>query len=133
MASGQTTNYGLNQWASEDPVLRKDFNEDNIKVDESLQAIEKQIPRIVTGTYMGNGEESQTIELGFQPKILMVSIRSGNNQGRIGESGVQIAFPGQDAYMLKITETGFVVSGEWNLGLNSTLDQYNPFRYIAFR
>ena len=133
MASGQTSNYGLNQWAAEDPVLRTDFNQDNAKLDASLGAIDKRIPRIVTGTYMGNGEESQTIELGFQPQILMVSVRSGNDQGRIVDSGVQIAFPDCPAYMLKITETGFIVSGDWNLGLNSTLDQYNPFRYIAFR
>ena len=33
MASGQTSNYGLNQWAAEDPVLREAFNQDNTKVD----------------------------------------------------------------------------------------------------
>ena len=37
MASGQTTNYGLNQWAAEDPVLRTDFNQDNAKLDAALE------------------------------------------------------------------------------------------------
>ena len=38
MASGQTTNYGLNQWAAEDPVLREDFNQDNAKLDAEIQS-----------------------------------------------------------------------------------------------
>ena len=29
MASNHTANFGLNQWAATDPVLREDFNEDN--------------------------------------------------------------------------------------------------------
>ena len=29
MASGQTTNYQLNQWEAEDKVLRTEFNADN--------------------------------------------------------------------------------------------------------
>ena len=33
MASGQTTNYGLNQWTSEDAVLREEFNRDNAKIE----------------------------------------------------------------------------------------------------
>ena len=37
MASGQTSNYGLNQWAAEDPVLRTDFNQDNAKLDAVLE------------------------------------------------------------------------------------------------
>lgn len=36
MASGQTENYGLNQWASEDAVLREEFNRDNAKINDAL-------------------------------------------------------------------------------------------------
>lgn len=37
MASGQTNNYGLNQWAAEDQVIRTEFNEDNLRIDEALK------------------------------------------------------------------------------------------------
>lgn len=36
MASNQTANYGLNQWAGSDRFLREEFNADNAKVDEAL-------------------------------------------------------------------------------------------------
>ena len=36
MASGQTENYGLNQWAAEDAVLREEFNGDNAKIEAAL-------------------------------------------------------------------------------------------------
>lgn len=39
MASGQTSNYGLNQWAAEDQVIRTEFNEDNAKIDTKIQAL----------------------------------------------------------------------------------------------
>ena len=51
MASGQTSNYGLNQWAAEDPVLRTDFNQDNAKLDAALEAT----PNFAVGSYAGNG------------------------------------------------------------------------------
>lgn len=37
MASGQTENYGLNQWAAEDAVLREEFNRDNAKLDMAIE------------------------------------------------------------------------------------------------
>lgn len=39
MASDQTANLGLNQWAADDPVLRADFNADNQKLDASLTRV----------------------------------------------------------------------------------------------
>ena len=32
----KTTNYQLNQWDADDPVIRTDFNEDNAKIDAAL-------------------------------------------------------------------------------------------------
>ena len=43
MASGQTTNYKLNQWQPEDKVLREEFNADNSKVEEALTGLAGQI------------------------------------------------------------------------------------------
>lgn len=53
MASGQTENYGLNQWAAEDAVLREEFNRDNAKISTELAGTGN--CHIVRGTYMGNG------------------------------------------------------------------------------
>lgn len=36
MASNQTEHYGLNQWAVEDKVLREEFNQDNAKLEATL-------------------------------------------------------------------------------------------------
>ena len=44
MANGQTGNYGLNQWAAEDKVIRTEFNEDNAKIDAALTELRAQIP-----------------------------------------------------------------------------------------
>ena len=132
MANGQTGNYGLNQWAAEDKVIRTEFNEDNAKIDAALEAMDKTIFRIVTGTYTGNNETSQTIELGFAPKIVIVATNGGFNSGRVHETGVQIAFIGQASAMLALTETGFTVSGDGQYGLNSARSSFNPFHYLAF-
>ena len=48
MASGQTENYGLNQWAAEDAVLREEFNRDNAKIDTLLTSLSN---RFFYGTY----------------------------------------------------------------------------------
>lgn len=36
MASNHTSNYQLNQWASQDQVLRAEFNQDNARIDAAL-------------------------------------------------------------------------------------------------
>ncbi len=73
MASGQTENCGLNQWAAEDAVLREEFNRDNEKVDAELV----QKVNLLFGTYTGNAADSkasytQQINLGFRPKAVIV-------------------------------------------------------------
>lgn len=71
MASGQTTNFGLNQWAEKDKVLREEFNQDNAKLDIAL----KEIPKIVTGIYQVPKEQlgqPYHISLGFRPKLVLV-------------------------------------------------------------
>ena len=46
MASGQTTNFGLNQWTAADKVLREEFNRDNVKLDTNLEAIRAACPYV---------------------------------------------------------------------------------------
>ena len=42
MASNYTEHYGLCQWEAADQVLRTDFNEDNAKIEEALNAFAEQ-------------------------------------------------------------------------------------------
>ena len=49
MASGQASNYGLNQWVAEDKVIRMEFNADNAKIGEALSTM----PKFITGSYVG--------------------------------------------------------------------------------
>ena len=42
-----TENYQLNQWESADRVLRTDFNEDNRKIDEALEACRTRDPQLL--------------------------------------------------------------------------------------
>lgn len=39
MASNYTENYGLCQWEATDQVLREEFNQDHVKIDETLKAL----------------------------------------------------------------------------------------------
>ena len=84
MSTNKTTHYQLNQWEAEDRVLRTEFNQDNAKLDSALtQAAQERaelqaaIPKIVTGTYTGNGAASRTITVGFTPKAVLVCTISG--------------------------------------------------------
>jgi len=93
MPSNFTKNYKLNQWEADDRVLRTDFNADNAKIDAALAAKAEEstvtslqseldaakatIPRIVFGTYTGDGAASRTISLGFTPKAVFVIRQNG--------------------------------------------------------
>ena len=107
MASNQTSNYKLNQWAAEDRIIREEFNSDNQKIETALTSIqataakvsskadtstlnskiatvnsqistvEAKIPKIVTGTYTGDGAEAKTISLGFTPKAVFTCTCNG--------------------------------------------------------
>lgn len=50
MATNQTKNYSLNQWALSDSVIMADFNADNEKVDEALSALSKRINSVENDT-----------------------------------------------------------------------------------
>lgn len=75
MASGQTANFGLNQWAAEDKVIRTEFNEDNAKIDAAL-------PRMITGNYSGTGTKNIIhYEIGAKPKLLLLMTDNSQNAG----------------------------------------------------
>ena len=89
MASNKhTTQYQLNQWQAGDPVLREDFNSDNLKLENALAALatalatkagndqlsaaEQTIPKVSAGSYVGDGTASKSISLPFTPKAVYV-------------------------------------------------------------
>ena len=86
MASNQTENYGLNQWLATDQVVHPDFNADNAKIDAALAGkvdqtdvdeLAETVPKLVAGSYTGDGAATQTITLGFTPKVVLVFSRRG--------------------------------------------------------
>ena len=143
MASGQTTNFGLNQWAAEDPVLRTDFNQDNAKLDAALAgkaeaadltALASEMLHISHGTYTGTGEAAQIhYSVGCRPKALIVT---SHNYYSALDPAVRLLFA-VDSLDIRITsdnkismtfndiasfdEDGFILDhshGNVNLGLN---------------
>ena len=120
MSTNKTQHYHLNQWEAEDKVLRAEFNQDNAKLDSALaQAAQERaelrsaIPKIVTGTYQGNGAASQTIPLGFAPKAVLTMTQSGlmyspNSSGYMFGG---LAIPGHSASHpgVEVTDAGFTV------------------------
>ena len=141
MASGQTSNYKLNQWAAEDKVLREEFNRDNA-------TLEAAVPKIVAGTYTGDGTENRIIDLGFTPNILFVC----NDSGTVYSSSATYAnyhgglvFKNRPAQVknvvyLSIVENGFQIAYAVNTPNGSNFTTYfntnsenSIYRYVALR
>lgn len=122
MASGQTTNSALNQWAPEDKVLREEFNQDNAKIDTALNSL-----GCVAGFYKGDGTAGRLVELGFQPSAVLI-VRDGgvfNHSGSVTTvSEGALAVKGRDAknysgsVSAAIAENGFQVWSAVNAGGN---------------
>ena len=79
MASSQTSNYKLNQWAASDKFLRTEFNSDNSKIDAALKALASRDTaldgakcELVMGSYTGDGTDSREIALGFRPSMVLI-------------------------------------------------------------
>ena len=110
----KTTNYQLNQWAKSDRVMMDDFNADNAKIDAALKANADAIAAVgyVTGTYTGTGSYPRTIDLGFQPKAVVVTTYTGytNNSGTPfgGVFGVGMPLSGY----AEVTANGFTLKEE---------------------
>lgn len=131
----QTPNFQLNQWSPEDYVRRTDFNADNLKIDTALGMI----PRVVVGTYTGDGAESREIDLGFKPKAVFVC----QGDGAIHESGTIYGglalqgFPIVESYGqqtctgLALTETGFQVAHK-NISYRNALTNNGGTTYHYF-
>ena len=67
----QTVNLHLPQFEATDRIHHDDFN-------EAFQTLDT-LPRIVTGTYTGDGQSEHFIDLGFTPKAVLVFRCDGLN------------------------------------------------------
>lgn len=140
MASSRTSNYGLNQWAAEDKVLREEFNGDNARLDEALAALSQPTFKVaVMEDY--NGSADLTVELGRQPAMVMVGNRLGwtniiTTSSSTSDPAHTVALPGYPGYFsgmssdfgmdvaLEITDTGFKLYK----GFSSS---FTPYYYLA--
>ena len=125
-----TTNYHLPQWVESDRVLMEDFNEAMESIDSNVK--EASQPTYTVGNYTGNGE-SQTIELGFRPRFLIITAQSSGNIGATAFLGY-IAFSAgtQASGVLSFGETGFTVTRMVQV-YPATNDSGKSYSYIAFR
>ena len=80
MASGQTQNYQLNQWAAEDRVIREEFNGDNAKIETALSQLKSSVLQTAVGSYVGNGlcgiENPNHLEFDFAPKLVVLVVNT---------------------------------------------------------
>ena len=135
MASGQTSNYGLNQWAAEDKVLRTDFNQDNAKLDAALEGLREAVGtplQIVYGTYTGTGAVSHTVAVGFRAKLVLIFRMDGIAQ-RLMMLGGSAEFQDENGQVgRQITGSNYTVSpNEQGLYLSCTYSWDNTQRAIA--
>ena len=117
-----TQNLHLPQWEKTDRIMMDDFNDAMSKIDAAM-------PRIVTGSYTGDGTTngSHVIDLGFRPKVVIVANGDGILNSTAGTFG-GIALDGSNAPAVGISETGFFVPVNPYTKSNENGTSY---RYIA--
>ena len=105
----KTTNYQLPKWEKTDRIQMKDFNDLTATLDAALKANADAMPRILHGSYTGDGEASQFIPLAAQPQVLIVTSGGRTSQGNIMYGGV--VFPTVPSESVTLGETGFTARG----------------------
>lgn len=74
MSTNKTEHYNLHSWTPEDDFLRTEINENFAAIDQQLA--EKK--NVVIGFYTGDGQPSQTIQVGAPILALLVENRWGS-------------------------------------------------------
>lgn len=109
MSTCKTENYQLHAWGAEDEESLGEINENFGKLDGAS--------RVIAGTYVGDGETEQSIDLGFTPKAVLVIHPKGEMSQSYSCYG-GLALPGFPAIhdlggivrnSIALTETGFTV------------------------
>ena len=129
-----TEHYGLHQWEPNDDFLRTDFNTDLEKIDTALDTLHTALEgkcAAVFGSYIGDGAESRSIDLGFKPSALFVE----HHNGLRGSGNVYggFALPGLSVHdgAITITETGFTVT--YDAKYHILNENQSAYYYLAFR
>ena len=144
MASNQTANYGLNQWAAGDRVLREEFNQDNAKRETALNAAGN--CRIIAGSYVGTGTYGESnpchLEFLFRPQIIFMDIGTADDYNSVPQYylffyGAQeaFAFGESERNILTWSDTGVSWYFPNVLVSNAAMHQFNAsgktYRYLA--
>ena len=133
MSINKTENYQLHAWGEEDEGRLEEINENFARLDTAA--------RMVTGSYSGNGAESQTIELGFTPTAVLVMDSRGHMANEsyyygglaLTEAPVCGSFLSSDFAVMELTSQGFQVHYT-KLGNNTyacTNQENTVYHYIA--
>ena len=80
MSINKTQNYQLHAWTPEDEHPRTELNANFAKLDTLLQSIADNMENkveMVTGTYLGDGQDNREIILGVRPKAVHVEGPAG--------------------------------------------------------
>ena len=133
----QTSKYGLSQWDAEDRILREDFNADNAKIKAALDnvtEIASAASKLHFGTYKGTVTASQTISLGFTPKIIIVCTEAGMFSDANGNYYGGLAFTGipcisASTKVLEIVDNGFIAY--YSNGNKASANANRTYHYIA--
>ena len=120
MASGQTSNYGLNQWQASDKVLRTEFNADNQKTDTALKGLDSKIDTSISGvnsTINAGLAEVESRLSALEGKMTLGSY-VGNGKHGLG-GGNQLTFPKRPTLVLIFGRVTALFHGKLEEG-NST-------------
>lgn len=116
-----TTNLHLPQWEETDRIQMDDFNDAMERLDTAVAAA----PRIATGTYAGNGAETQTINLGFTPKIVIIWQEGFRQYSDYIYGGIATAdYPCGTANAITIVSNGFCVKEGSGIHTNENTGKY---------
>lgn len=72
---GQTEHYGLYQWGHGDSLRHREVNQNFIRIETALNGLSSSMEmytQTITTVYTGTGVGSRVINLGFQPKAVLV-------------------------------------------------------------
>ena len=66
----KTENLKLNVWEKSDPIHAKDFNDNFQTLDSAVGSLQGE--HIYVGSYVGDGKDSRTIDLPWEPKFAVI-------------------------------------------------------------
>ena len=128
----KTENLKLNVWEKSDPILVGDFNDNFQTLDSAVGSLQGE--HIYVGSYVGDGKDSRTIDLPWEPKFAVIfghvlDDAAVNLLMKTGQRFLTSDSCGEDdTYNLSMVGKQFIVkSNRWFNG-NGQLIQYVLFR-----